>query len=42
MRVGTVGRVLPGCEARIVDPESGRPVADGRAGEFCARGHGVM
>ena len=42
LRVGTVGRVLPGCEARIVDPESGRPLADGQAGEFCARGHGVM
>ena len=42
LRVGTVGRVLPGCEARIVDPESGRPLPDGQAGEFCARGHGVM
>lgn len=42
LRVGTVGRVIPGCEARIVDPESGRPLPDGQPGELCARGHGVM
>ncbi|MFM7248652.1 MAG: acyclic terpene utilization AtuA family protein [Planctomycetaceae bacterium] len=42
LRVGTVGRVIPGCEAKIVDPESGRTLPDGQAGEFCARGHGVM
>ncbi len=42
LRVGTVGRVLPGCEAKIVDPESGRELPDGQSGEFCARGHGVM
>jgi fatty-acyl-CoA synthase len=42
LRVGTVGRVIPGVEARIVDPETGRPLPDGTAGELCARGHGVM
>lgn len=42
LRVGTVGRVIPGCEAKIVDPETGRTLADGQSGEFCARGHGVM
>ena len=42
LRVGTVGRVLPGCEARIVDPETGLTLPDGQSGEFCARGHGVM
>ena len=34
--------VIPGVEARIVDPESGRPLPDGQSGELCARGHGVM
>ncbi len=42
LRVGTVGRVLPGCEARIVDPQTGRELPDGQSGEFCARGHGLM
>jgi fatty-acyl-CoA synthase len=42
LRVGTVGRVIPGCEARVVDPETGRPLPDGSPGELCARGHGVM
>lgn len=42
LRVGTVGRVLPGCEAKIVDPQTGRELADGESGEFCARGHGLM
>ena len=42
LRVSTVGQVIPGVEARIVDPESGEPVADGLQGELCARGHNVM
>jgi fatty-acyl-CoA synthase len=42
LRVGTVGRVLPGCEAKIVDPQTGRTLPDGESGEFCARGHGLM
>jgi fatty-acyl-CoA synthase len=41
-RVGTVGRVLPGVEARIVDPASGNTVLDGVSGELCTRGHNVM
>ncbi len=42
LRVGTVGRVLPGVEAIIVDPETGKAMPDGMSGELCARGHGVM
>lgn len=42
LRVGTVGRPLPGVEVKIVDPESGAELADGQSGEVCGRGHGVM
>ena len=42
LRVGTVGRPLPGVEAKIVDVETGEDLGDGQPGEFCGRGHGVM
>ncbi|MDA1014027.1 MAG: AMP-binding protein [Planctomycetota bacterium] len=42
LRVGTVGRTIPGFEAKIVDLESGKDLADGEQGELCGRGHGVM
>lgn len=42
LRVGTIGRPLPGVEARIVDPETGREREDGQPGELCSRGHNVM
>ena len=42
LRVGTVGRPLPGVEVKIVDPESRAELADGQSGEVCGRGHGVM
>ena len=42
LRVGTVGRPLPGVEVKIVDPETGAELADGQSGEVCGRGHGVM
>ncbi len=41
-RVGTVGRVIQGVEAKVIDPLSGLPVADGVSGELCTRGHNVM
>ncbi|MDP2955045.1 MAG: AMP-binding protein [Longimicrobiales bacterium] len=42
IRVGTVGRPIPGVEVRVVDPDSGRVLADGEQGELQARGHAVM
>jgi fatty-acyl-CoA synthase len=42
LRVGTVGCVLPGCEAKIIDPQSGSELPDGQSGELCSRGHGLM
>jgi fatty-acyl-CoA synthase len=40
-RVGTVGRVHPHVEVKIVDAE-GRVVPPGTSGEFCTRGYSVM
>lgn len=42
LRVGTVGRPIPGIAARIVDPDTGAELPDGQPGELCGRGHGVM
>ncbi len=42
LRVGTVGRPIPGFEAKIVDVETGDDWGDGQQGELCGRGHGVM
>jgi fatty-acyl-CoA synthase len=42
LRVETVGRLLPGVEAKIVDPATGQTLSDNQQGELCARGHGVM
>jgi fatty-acyl-CoA synthase len=41
-RVGSVGRVFPHVEAKIVDPHTGVIVPRGTAGEFCARGYSIM
>ena len=41
-RVGTVGRVFPYVEIKIIDPANGAIVARGDSGEFCTRGYGVM
>ncbi len=42
VRVGTVGRVIRGVEARIVDPATRQDVPRGEPGELLTRGHGVM
>ena len=41
-RVGTVCRVHPHVEIKIVDAASGRIVARGERGELCTRGYSVM
>ncbi len=42
LRVETVGRLLPGVEAKIIDPATGKTLGDHEQGELCARGHGIM
>jgi fatty-acyl-CoA synthase len=41
-RAGTVGRVHPHVEVKIVDPRTGRCVGVGEPGEVCTRGYSVM
>jgi fatty-acyl-CoA synthase len=41
-RVGTVGRVHPHVEVKVVDPGTGRAVGIGGSGELCTRGYSVM
>jgi fatty-acyl-CoA synthase len=41
-RVGTVGRVHPHVEVKIVAAETGRTVERGEPGELCTRGYSVM
>jgi fatty-acyl-CoA synthase len=41
-RVGTVGRVGPHVEVKVIDPESGLVVERGDHGELCTRGYSVM
>jgi fatty-acyl-CoA synthase len=42
LRVGTVGRPLPGIEVKIMDAETGLDLGDLKHGELCSRGHNVM
>ena len=41
-RRGSVGRLVPNTEARIVDPDSGADLSAGRAGELWVRGPQIM
>ena len=41
-RVGSVGRVHPHVEVKVVDPDHGRTVERGADGELCTRGYSVM
>jgi acyl-CoA synthetase (AMP-forming)/AMP-acid ligase II len=42
LREATSGRVLPGNALRIVDPETGAPLADGEKGEIAVKGATFM
>lgn len=42
LRVTTVGRLLPHCEGKIIDPETGAEQPRGVAGEICTRGYHLM
>ncbi len=42
VRVGTVGKVMPHQEQKIVDPATGKTVPRGQPGELCYRGYQVM
>ena len=41
-RVGTIGRVQPHIEVKVVDPLSGETLPRGMAGELCTKGYSVM
>lgn len=41
-RVGTVGRVGPHLEVKVVDPATGATLPRGETGELCTRGYSVM
>lgn len=41
-RVTTVGKVQPHLEIKIINPDSGEPIARGQSGELCTRGYSVM
>src|SRR3954449_6499103 len=41
-RVGTVGRVHPHVEVKVVDPDTGHIVDREQSGELCTRGYSVM
>jgi fatty-acyl-CoA synthase len=42
LRVGTIGKVMPHQEQKIIDPASGKILPRGEQGELCYRGYQVM
>jgi len=42
LRVSTVGRLFPGVEGKIIDPETGKELPPDSPGEICTRGYHVM
>ncbi|MCG7524061.1 AMP-binding protein [Streptomyces sp. OfavH-34-F] len=41
-RTGTVGRVMPHIEVKVIDPVTGVTLERGESGELCTRGYSVM
>jgi fatty-acyl-CoA synthase len=41
-RVGTVGRVLPHVQVKVIDPSTGETLGLNQPGEFCTKGYSVM
>ena len=41
-RVGTVGRVLPHVQVKVIDPTTGTTLGRGEPGELCTKGYSVM
>jgi len=42
VRVGTVGKVMPHQEQKVIDPDNGKILPRGEPGELCYRGYQVM
>jgi fatty-acyl-CoA synthase len=42
LRVSTVGRLLPGVEVKLIDPNTSEKVGFNQPGELCTRGYHVM
>jgi fatty-acyl-CoA synthase len=42
VKVGSVGRALPGIEVKVWNPETGQDCGIGEQGELCCRGYNVM
>lgn len=42
IKISSVGRILPDCEIKLVDPENNKEVPRGVQGEICARAANVM
>ncbi|MCC8179539.1 MAG: AMP-binding protein [Planctomycetes bacterium] len=41
-KVSTIGKAMPHCEVRLIDPETGLDVPVGAQGEICCKGYNVM
>ncbi len=42
LRTETVGYAFPHVQCKVIDPETGEELPDGKDGEFCSRGYNIM